>query len=119
MTKILLVDDTIFIKLRMRSLLEKETYHVFDADNGTDALESYSKNQPDLILLDITMPGISGMDVLKKIRETDTSTKIIMLSATSESALIQEAHELGGNGFLVKPVDDDKILSEIKKVLAG
>jgi len=117
--KILLADDEEDIKTTLRLFLEAKGYSVDTAYDGLDALDRVKTDKPALILLDIMMPLVDGIEVLKKIRsDPETSDiKIIMLTAASTKEMIQRAEEAGSDDYIVKPFDYSTLESKIKKVL--
>jgi two-component system chemotaxis response regulator CheY len=117
--KVLIVDDSALARRTMRQILEGAGYVVAEADDGLNALERYFLEKPDIVMLDLVMKGMYGLDVLTKLRELDPDVKVIVVSAdiqTSSHDLVQEA---GGAGFVNKPFDRNDILSAIDVALAG
>lgn len=113
--KLLLVDDSSFIRMVMKKALQGENIVIFEANNGKDALSLYEEHQPDLVTLDIIMPGENGLDLLVKIKKTYPEAKVIMCSSMIYRENIQEALEKGAAGFLVKPFRDEAFLEMIRK----
>ncbi len=106
---ILIIDDDATIRLLMRDTLTDEAYTINEVDNGIEALDSIEQHQPDLILLDVNMPGINGFDVCKKVRELygDTDISIVMVTGLDDSASIEKAFSLGATDFINKPINWD------------
>ncbi len=122
MAKLLLVEDDISLRDIYYARFEAEGYTVVVAGNGEEALAAVVKEKPDLILLDIMMPRISGFDVLDIIRSTPETaqTKVIMMTALSDPESRAKGEKLGVNKFLVKSqVTLEDIVAEVKKELAG
>lgn len=117
MTKILVVDDAAFIRMRVEKFLQRQGFDVFLAEDGTSGLESFKKEKPDIIFLDVTMPDISGMEVLKQIKEIDKDAKVVMLTNIDQQDTIMEAVKLGAKGFMKKPFEEEKLLDKINKLL--
>lgn len=117
---ILVVDDNEDIRSLLSIVLEKEGFLVFLAANGTEALEIRAKNHLDLILLDIMMPGMSGLEVLKTIREDKKNNEIpiIMITAKSTIADIDEAVELGATSYIIKPFRPANLIEKVNATLA-
>lgn len=116
--RILIVDDLAFIKLIIRDTLEKKGFEVVgEASNGIEAIEMYSRLRPDVVLMDITMPRMDGIQALAKIMEMDKNAKVIMCSALGQQRLIIQAIQLGAKDFIVKPFKPERIIGAIKKVL--
>lgn len=116
--RVLIVDDLAFIKLIIRDTLEKKGFEVVgEASNGIEAVDLYSKLRPDVVLMDITMPRMDGIQALSKIMEIDRNAKVIMCSALGQQRLIIQAIQLGAKDFIVKPFKPERIIGAIKKVL--
>lgn len=116
--KVLIVDDLAFIKLIIRDTLEKHGFIVAgEASNGVEAIEMYKKLKPDVVLMDITMPRMDGIQALSKIIEYDRKAKVIMCSALGQQRLIIQAIKLGAKDFIVKPFKSERIVGAIKKTL--
>ncbi len=118
MANILIVDDNIIIRKFLKTLLMQAGYTIIaEAANGQAAVELYKKHLPDIVLLDITMPIMNGLDALKQIISINPNAKVIMATALEEKNKIFEAMESGAKHYLVKPLDKNKVLEIIKKVL--
>ncbi|MBN2738436.1 MAG: response regulator transcription factor [Spirochaetales bacterium] len=115
--KILLCEDELAIRTGLEDLLESENYKVVSASDGQMAMEVYRKEEPDLILLDIMMPELSGYDVLKKIRRNDPVTPILMLTAKSEEIDKILGLELGADDYITKPFGLKELLARVKAAL--
>jgi two-component system, chemotaxis family, chemotaxis protein CheY len=114
---ILVVDDSALARRRVRAVLEGAGYDVNEAEDGMSALERYFVARPDLVLLDLVMKGMNGLDVLTKLREIDPVARVIVVSAdiqTSSHELVQQA---GATAFLMKPVDADELLAAVRGAL--
>jgi len=117
MIKILLVDDEKGITDALKEFFLHRGFGVKTANNGEDALKAVKKDRPDIVFLDIRMPGISGLDVLEKIKRMDKSIKIIMLTIHEEEAMVNKAKELGADEYITKPFRVDYLEEVvIKKV---
>ena len=115
---VLIVDDLAFIKIVLRDILEKAGFRVVgEASNGDEAIRVYLDKRPDVVLMDITMPGMDGLTALKKIREHDPKARIIICSALGQQRLIVQAIQLGAKDFIVKPFQPQRIVSALKKAL--
>ena len=115
--KILLVDDSGMARRGARQILESAGYVVAEAEDGLVALERYFLEKPDLVLLDLVMRGMSGLDVLKKLTEMDGHARVIVVSADVQDSSRRLAEEGGAAGFLNKPVDRAELLSAVAKTL--
>jgi two-component system chemotaxis response regulator CheY len=114
---ILVVDDAAFMRMMIRDILAEEGYTIHEAVNGRDALEKYEEVSPDLVTMDITMPEMSGLDALRRIRSDDPHARVLMVSAMGQQQMIVEALEAGAMDFLVKPFQPTKVLETVKKCL--
>lgn len=119
--KILIIDDNKDIRDLMRMILEKNSFIVFESDDGSNGLTIARENKPDLILLDVMMPGLSGFDVLEQIRiEKDSQLRevpIMMITAKSQSEDVDRALELGATGYIVKPFRQANFVEKVKLLL--
>jgi two-component system chemotaxis response regulator CheY len=116
--RVLIVDDLAFIKLIIRDTLEKTGFEVAgEAANGLEAVEMYKRLSPDVVLMDITMPRMDGIQALSRIMEMDSNAKVIMCSALGQQKLIIQSIQLGAKDFIVKPFKPERIIGAIKKVL--
>ena len=115
--KILFADDDLKYSLLLKRFLEKEGYDVTYTGNGTMALEQFSVVKPDLVLLDINMPGLNGFEVAEKIREADRHVLIFFLSDRSDKSDRLKGFSLKGNDYLAKPFYPEELLARIKERL--
>jgi DNA-binding response OmpR family regulator len=107
MKKILVVDDEIAIRNLLKEFLTRKGYDVYTASDGRAAIAEVKKIRPHLILLDIMMPGMGGIDTLKEIRRIDPKVGVIMVTAISDQHLGKRAIELGAFDYITKPLDFD------------
>lgn len=114
---VLVVDDAAFMRMMIRDILTREGYVIHEAVNGRDAVEKYMEVRPDLVTMDITMPGMSGLEALQSIRDQDPGARVLMVSAMGQQKMIVEALEYGAMDFLVKPFQPTKVLETVKKCL--
>jgi two-component system chemotaxis response regulator CheY len=117
--KVLIVDDSALTRRSLRQILETAGCEVVEAENGLDALERYFLDKPDVVLLDLVMRGMYGLDVLQKIRELDPSARIVVVSADIQTSSQDLAGEAGAAAFINKPFDKTEILSALDAALAG
>lgn len=115
--KILFADDDLKYSLLLKRFLEKEGYEVTYTGSGTGALEQFAVVRPDLVLLDINMPGLNGFEVAAKIRETDRRTLIFFLSDRSDKTDRLKGFSLRGNDYLAKPFYPEELLARIRERL--
>ncbi len=115
---VLIVDDLTFIKIVLREILESAGFRVVgEASNGEQAIAQYQDRRPDVVLMDITMPGMDGLTALRKIREIDPEAKIIMCSALGQQQLIVKAIQMGARDYIVKPIQPNRVIGAVKKAL--
>ena len=118
MAKILIVDDAEFLRVRISNMLKAEGFDVVEAENGARAVETYQSVNPDLVLMDVTMPEMDGLTALKTIRAADPKAKVIMLTALGQESIILDAVKSGARDFIVKPFERDRVMSAVNKLLA-
>ena len=115
--KILVVDDAAFMRLTIKTILEKNGFQVIDeACNGIDAIAKYQELRPDLVTMDITMPGMSGIDALKEIKKIDPKAKVVMVSSMGQEVLLKEAIISGAKYFIVKPFKEEDMVKTMRQV---
>ena len=117
MKKILLVDDSGLARRTIRQILESAGYGVVEAEDGMSALERYFLEKPDVVLLDLVMKGMMGLDVLGKLHEMDPNVRAIVVSADIQDSSREMATAAGACNFLNKPVDRTSLLSAISSAL--
>ncbi len=116
--KILIVDDQFGIRMLLNEVFKKEGYETFQAANGPQAIEMVQQQRPDLAILDMKMPGMDGLEVLKWINEYDATIKVIFMTAFGELELLEEAKSLGAVRHFAKPFDIDEIKAAVKNELS-
>lgn len=115
---IILVDDSKMSRNMLKAILEEDGYAVIaEASNGEEALEVYKKHKPDLITLDITMPKMDGIELLKRLMDIDPSVKAIMITAAGQQSKLIEALKVGAKRFITKPFEKEEILLNINEVM--
>jgi two-component system chemotaxis response regulator CheY len=117
--KVLLVDDSGLARRSTRRTLEQAGYVVVEAEDGLSALERFAVEKPDVILLDLVMKGMYGLDVLSKLREMDPLVKVIVVSADVQTSSRQMVQDGGAAGFINKPASADQIVQMVEQVLKG
>ena len=116
--KILLVDDAAFMRKMIRDTLEKNGYtEVYEAVDGADAVVKYDEIKPDLVVMDITMPNMDGLEALKAIRGKDGSANVVMCSAMGQESMVMDAGRSGAKDFIVKPFKPDRVLKTVTSIL--
>jgi DNA-binding NarL/FixJ family response regulator len=121
MKKIVIAEDQTLVRQGLRSLLESEKNIkvVAEAGDGIEAIRLVEKHKPDLVLLDLAMPKMSGLSALKDIKNRHPETKILVLTFHSSEEYILEAFEFGANGYCLKKDSHSELLAAIKNILSG
>jgi two-component system chemotaxis response regulator CheY len=117
MSRILIVDDSGLARRRARAILESAGFDVVEAEDGMAALETYFVAKPDIVLLDLVMKGMYGLEVLARLREMDPTVKVIVVSADVQTSSHELVAQGGAAGFLVKPVDANEVLTLVRSTL--
>jgi two-component system response regulator (stage 0 sporulation protein F) len=115
--KVLIVDDQNGIRVLLMEVFSNEGYDTYQASNGKLALEIVQSVSPDLVLLDMKIPGMDGLDILKHIKSIDPSIKVIMMTAYGELDMIKEATDLGAIMHFTKPFDIDELRMAVNNQL--
>jgi len=116
-SRILIVDDSSMSRRIVRGILESAGHEVAEAADGLAALERYSLDRPDIVLLDLVMDGMYGLDVLQKLREIDSQARVIVATADVQSSTREMAEQSGSVGFVTKPIKTDILLGVVNSVL--
>jgi two-component system chemotaxis response regulator CheY len=118
--KILLVDDAAFMRKVIKDTLSKNGYtELYEAVDGADAVAKFDEIKPDLVIMDITMPNMDGLEALKAIREKDSNANVVMCSAMGQETMVMDAVRSGAKDFIVKPFKPDRILKTVTSVLGS
>ncbi len=117
MIKLLIVDDEVGIVDEVKGFFEEEGFEVYTADSGRDGIKLIEEQKPDIMILDIKLPDISGLDVLKHAKEHSPLTKIIVVTGYVDQGIIDKAEELGRDSFLQKPFDLTYLFDEVDRLL--
>lgn len=116
--KIMLVDDAAFMRMMIKDTLSKNGYtNIIEANNGQVAVNTYAAEHPDLVIMDIAMPVMDGLEALKQIKSVDPSANIIMCSAMGQEAMVVDALKHGAKDFIVKPFKADRIMKTVRSIL--
>jgi two-component system chemotaxis response regulator CheY len=115
--RVLVVDDSGLARRRARAMLESAGYEVLEAEDGMAALERYFVARPDLVVLDLVMKGMYGLDVLAKLREMDSGARVIVVSADVQTSSQELVTAAGGVGFLIKPLEAEQFLPLVRSTL--
>lgn len=115
--RILIADDTAFMREMLKSSLDKEKYEIIgEATNGKQAVEQYKEKKPDLLILDINMPEMNGIDALKEVMEFDKNANVIMCSDQKQEPMIVLALKKGAKDFVVKPFMASDVIRALSKI---
>ncbi|WP_096185899.1 response regulator [Evansella halocellulosilytica] len=115
--KLLIVDDQFGIRVLLTEVFEKDGYDTLQASNGKQALKIVEENEPDLILLDMKIPGMDGLEILREIKKMGAKSDVIMMTAYGELEMINEAMDLGALTHFAKPFDIDEVKEKVKNYL--
>lgn len=117
MPTVLVVDDAVFMRATIKRMLENQQFVVIgEASNGNEAVELYRQLLPDVVTMDITMPGMTGIEAVKAIVTEYPDAKIVMVTALGQQKLIVEAIENGAKDFITKPFNPDQIVQVLQNV---
>ena len=118
MPGILIVDDAAFMRMMIKDILSKNGFTVVgEAENGLKAVEKYKELNPDLVIMDITMPEMDGIQAVKQIKSINSGAKIIMCSAMGQQAMVIESIQAGARDFIVKPFQAERVIEAVRKVV--
>ena len=117
--RILIVDDSSMSRRIVRGFLESAGHEVTEASDGVAALDRYSNEKPHLVLLDLVMSGMGGLEVLQKLRENDSQARVIVATADIQNTTREMAAQVGSRGFLNKPIRKEELLSAVTSGLEG
>jgi two-component system chemotaxis response regulator CheY len=116
--RVLITDDAAFMREMLREIIAEGGYEVVaEAADGEEALERFNEHHPDVITLDIVMPGKSGLEVLRELMALDPSACVVMCSALGQEALVMEALEAGAKEYIIKPFKPDQVLGALNEAL--
>ncbi|MCR5203106.1 MAG: response regulator [Lachnospiraceae bacterium] len=117
--KILIVDDASFMRTTIRDILESGGFEIVgEAENGELGIDLYESLHPDLVIMDITMPVMDGLEALKRIKKIDQAAKVVMCSAMGQQEIVIESIKCGANDFIVKPFQSEKVIEAVKRAIA-
>lgn len=116
--KVLIVDDQFGIRTLLNEVLQKEGYEIYQAANGLQALHVMKQHAPDLVLLDIKIPGMDGLEILKKMKEINPEIRVIIMTAYGELDMIEKTKKLGALAHFSKPFDIEEIRTAVKQYVS-
>lgn len=118
MSKIMIVDDALFMRKVIRDLLAENGYtDIVEAGDGLKAIEVYKEHHPDLVIMDITMPSLDGIETIKQLHQIDNKVIILMCSAMGHEVMVKEALIHGAKDFVVKPFKSERVISAVQRLL--
>ena len=118
MAKILIVDDAAFMRMMVKDTLSKNGYtDLYEAADGLQAVEVYNEVKPDLVIMDITMPNMDGLDALRAIMGQNPGAKVVMCSAMGQEVMVIDAIKSGAKDFIVKPFKPERIIKTVEQLL--
>lgn len=116
----LIVDDSAFMRFHLKRMMDSfENVIASEAANGTEAIREYARLKPDIVLMDIVMPGLEGVETVKRICDEDPKARVIMISSVSYKEKVAEAMSAGAKWFLPKPVTTEDLRKAIENVLSA
>lgn len=116
--RVLVVDDAVVMRMMIKDILSKNGFEIVgEAQNGAEAVEKYKDLRPDVVTMDMVMPGVDGIAAVKQIVSEDPAAKILMCTSLGQEALLNEAMQAGATSYITKPFQPSKILESIEKVL--
>lgn len=117
--KILITDDSGFSRKVLRRILEKEGYEVVEASDGMHSIELFMMESPEVVFLDLTMPGLNGLEVISKLKHINPAVPIIIASADIQESTRKMAFELGATYYMHKPFNEEIVLDTLSKLFKG
>lgn len=117
--KILTVDDAIYMRAMLKKILDSQGYQIVEAGDGAAGVAAYQAEKPDLVLMDITMPGMDGITATRQIVQGDPGAKVVICSALGQQAMVLEAVKAGASEYVVKPFEPDQVIEVVQRVLAA
>ena len=119
MPKLLLVDDSIVARMSLKACLPKDEHELVECEDGSRAIELFQTEHPDVTFMDLTMPGVDGMQALQEIMTVAPQATVIILTADTQRKTIDQALKLGAFAVVKKPPTRDDVLAELEKALAA
>jgi CheY-like chemotaxis protein len=121
MKKLLMADDESGVRSLVRMTLESDDYEILEASDGNQALELAREHQPDLLLLDVAMPGMSGFDVCRLLKEDPETQqiKVIMLTARAQQMDVEEGQKSGADDYFTKPFSPVALMRKVEEIFGG
>lgn len=117
--KVMVVDDQMFIRMMLKKVLISSGYCALDASDGIEAIKIVQKEKPDIALVDVNIPGLSGISLLKHLREVDSKLATIFMSGSINDKFLKEAEKSGAIGFLQKPFDIFELVAKLDELVVS
>jgi len=117
MKKVLIVDDSAFTRSIHNQIITSAGYQTLEAASGAEAVATFEKEKPDLVVMDLLMPDMDGMDAVRRILEIDADARIVICSVDRQRYRRKESEEIGAVGFVSKPVDADEMIELLSDIL--
>lgn len=113
--RVLVADDALFMRVTLKKILSESGFEIVgEAANGNEAVKLYQELKPDVVTMDITMPGLDGISALKQIRALDPEAKVIMCTAMGQRNMVVEAIQSGAKDFIVKPYQPERVVQAVR-----
>ena len=113
---VLVVDDDEVIRKVVRTVLEADDFEVVEARDGVEAIDRVTADQPTVVVLDVMMPGIDGVEVCRRLQEAGGRTRVLMLTARDDASIEQACKDAGANGFMGKPFSSVELLDRVEEL---
>ncbi|MBI5285805.1 MAG: response regulator [Chloroflexi bacterium] len=117
MANVLVVDDSAFSRMHNAAIVKELGHEAIEAADGAQAVQAYKSNKPDAVLMDITMPGMDGLDALKAILAFDPDARVAMVTAMGQQSIVMEAIQSGARDFVVKPFGPDRLKDALTRLV--
>ncbi|MDD5455738.1 MAG: response regulator [Candidatus Margulisbacteria bacterium] len=116
MAKVLVIDDASFVRMRIKNILGPIGHTILEAVNGANGIQMFQSENPDMVFMDVNMPEMDGLTALKEIIKINRNAKVVMLTNESQQKTIMDALQNGAKNFLVKPFDEEKLITLVNKL---
>jgi two-component system chemotaxis response regulator CheY len=113
----LVVDDTSIMRMIVSKIMRENSYDVTEATNGAEAIQTYFKWKPDIVIMDLTMDGIDGTTAIRGILQVDPNARIVVCSSTSDAHIVVNLLKLGAKGYVTKPFTPEKLMTTVNAAL--
>ena len=120
-SRVLIIDDDTKLRKLLHEYLEENGFQVFSLEDGSEALPTIEKISPDIVILDVMMPGIGGLELLRQMRRSSANmaTPVLIVSVLADRETVERCRDAGADGHLAKPVEERKLTAAVRKLLAG